>query len=241
LGSVGCAMRERIYPLPDREWLRLQEATTFAFYGVSFSSCAMTFRELREIDKRRAELNQPCIYDSIDFDDIAARRRVEAHFHAELSEAALSGRVRFQIEGKDIPIWQFKEPREFSLVDDTIRTKVIINGEPVVPHLREAMVERRGFLAWFEQIYPCCRTGASESAATMIGNSADTPAETVPASPGPEALRNAILQADSKLWPNGPPAGMLAKLRRDAIRRHLKPKIASISDRTFQRYGIGKT
>lgn len=63
-----------------------------------------------------------------------------------------------------------------------------------------------------------------------------------PEKPGPEPLRDAIIEADRALWPEGPPKGMQAKVRRDRIRAHVKSQsIGSISDRTFQRYGIGKT
>ena len=59
--------------------------------------------------------------------------------------------------------------------------------------------------------------------------------------PGPAKLSRAISEAEKAMWPNGPPTGMSAQVRRDEIRAQVKPHIPSISDRTFQRYGIGKT
>ena len=125
--------------------------------------------------------------------------------------------------------------RDFSIRDDTIGPKLSDSYRVIDPELRDVMVERDSFIMWFRENYPDLydpsNPGRQEASATR----------TAKVAPGPADLGRAITEADRKLWPNGPPKGMPAKVRRDKIRAHLKPNFPSISDRTFQRNRIGKT
>lgn len=84
-------------------------------------------------------------------------------------------------------------------------------------------------------------TATTRTRATITDRQDATAISATKIAPGPAKLSRAIIAADKALWPDGPPTGMPAQVRRDKIRAHLKSHITSISDRTFQRCRIGKT
>jgi hypothetical protein len=78
-------------------------------------------------------------------------------------------------------------------------------------------------------------TGVLESFPGVI----DPPSAPLP--PGPRSKKNAVIAADRRLFPHGPPEGMSVQERRTAIIKELKRHgITPPHTRSFQRYGIGK-
>ena len=140
--------------LPEREWLRLQEAMTFAFHGIAFSSRVDSLTDLSKVNETLTELRYPSIYGSIDVMNYAAMGRVHAAFNNSLSEAGLAGRVKFRCSDTDIHISRFLNIRDFSTLDDTIRPNFDASNREIDAELRDVMVERKSFLKWFKEAYP---------------------------------------------------------------------------------------
>ncbi len=150
--------------LPNRPWLRLQEAVCFAFYGIAFSRHVATIADLAREDERLAELAYPSLYRSIDVSDRSALEGVEERFDRDLSEAGLAGQVIFRrldgVSEVEVPRSYFIRPRGFSVLDDVISARPAgdwinnLDNDIESQSLENVLVEKESYIKWLFAQYP---------------------------------------------------------------------------------------
>ena len=209
---------ERYPPLPNRPSLRLQEATTFAFRGIAYTSDLISLDVLCRLDEEFGGIRPGSIYASIDCSDNAQVERAHYNFNGALSHAAFIGIVKFtQLRERgngqtpeviQIPAEYFYRPREFSTTEDSI-------GEFGGPTRRRSesptrfnkvFIARDGYFNFLRLCYPTTVASMVSDISTRNTITQQSCVRTANVRPTPAIDK--ILEADAAVFPDGVPSNM---------------------------------